>query len=163
MAFVGSAISKIVASVATLQNETTFSLSSLNLDFTLIKLEAPIDYKGVGNNISSARKHDAEADGLHKTARKLGALFDLNPTGRSRHILFAKHVGADSISIWAAVTSGDGAVKVNLLACMIARIFTGPQAGPLWVTLIEKRKGEIEEEMANTTDQMKAIAAACAA
>ncbi|CCD48220.1 hypothetical protein BofuT4_P035130.1 [Botrytis cinerea T4] len=153
MAFVGSAISKIVASVATLQNETTFSLSSLNLDFTLIKLEAPIEYKGVGNNIYSARKHDAEAEGLHKTARKLGALFDgkasiavalfraygtrvsqlceverFNPTERSRHGLFSKHVGADSTSIWAAVTSGDGAVAIHLLPCMIARIFTGPQA-----------------------------------
>lgn len=188
MAFVGSATSEIVASVATLQNETTFTLSSLNLDFTLTKLEAPIEYEGVGNSISSARKHDAEAGGLHKTARKLGALFDgkaplapelfraygtrvselceverLNPTGRSRHDLFSKHVGADSTSIWAAVTSGDGAVAVHLLACMIARIFTGPQVVSLWMALIEKRKGEIEEEIANTTDQMKAIAAACAA
>ncbi|KAF7881369.1 uncharacterized protein EAF01_011880 [Botrytis porri] len=188
MAFVGSAISKVVASVATLQNETTFALSKFNLDFTIIKLEAPKDYKSVEESISSARKHNAEAGGLHKTARKLGALFDgkaplapelfrdygtgvselceierLNPTGKSRHALFSKHVGADSTSIWAAVTSGDGAVAVHLLACMIARMFTGPQAISLWMALIEKRKEEIGEGIANTTDQMKAIAAACAA
>lgn len=188
MAFVGSAISKVVASVATLQNETTIALSSFNLDFTLIKLEAPKEYKGVGKSISSARKYDAEAGGLHRTARKLGALFDgkaplapelfraygtrvselceferLNPTGRSLHGLFSKHVGADSTSIWAAVTSGDGAVAIHLLACMIARMFTGPQAVSLWMALIEKRKEEIEEETAKATDQMKAIAAACAA
>ncbi|KAF7911929.1 hypothetical protein EAE99_010937 [Botrytis elliptica] len=76
MAFVGSAISIIVASVATLQNETTFAVSSLNLDFTLIKLKAPRVYKGVGESISSARKHNAETGGLHKTARKLGALLN---------------------------------------------------------------------------------------
>ncbi|TGO52449.1 hypothetical protein BCON_0141g00210 [Botryotinia convoluta] len=188
MAFVGSAISKIVASVATLQNETTFALSSLNQDFTLIKLEAPREYKNVGESISSARKHNAETGGLHKTARKVGALFDgkaplapelfraygtrvselceierLNPTGKSRHGLISNHVGADSTSIWAAVTSGDGAIAVHLLACMIARIFTGPQAISLWMALIEKRKEEIEEGIANTTDQVKAIAAACAA
>ncbi|TGO11245.1 hypothetical protein BTUL_0114g00220 [Botrytis tulipae] len=76
MSFFESAISKIVASVATLQNETTFALSSLNLDFTLIELEAPVEYKGVGASISSARKHNAKTGGLHKTARKLGVLFD---------------------------------------------------------------------------------------
>ncbi|TGO67864.1 hypothetical protein BOTNAR_0034g00240 [Botryotinia narcissicola] len=68
MTFFGSTISKVVASVATLQNETTFALSSLNLGFTLIKLEAPIEYKGARESIFSARKH--------KTARNLGALFD---------------------------------------------------------------------------------------
>ncbi|KAF7928089.1 uncharacterized protein EAE97_009887 [Botrytis byssoidea] len=71
MAFFGSAISKVVASVATLENETTLALSSLNLDFKLIKLEAPIEYKGVGVSIFSARKHNAETGGLYKTARKL--------------------------------------------------------------------------------------------
>ncbi|THV47218.1 hypothetical protein BGAL_0327g00120 [Botrytis galanthina] len=127
MAFVGSTISKVVASVATLQNETTIALSSFNLDFTLIKLEAPKEYKGVGKSISSApRKLGALFDGKAPLAPELFRAYGtrvselceferLNPTGRSLHGLFSKHVGADSTSIWAAVTSGDGAERYTYL------------------------------------------------
>ncbi|TGO39072.1 hypothetical protein BHYA_0061g00290 [Botrytis hyacinthi] len=172
MAFVGSAISKIVASVATLQNETTFALSSLNLDFTLIKLEAQKKLRATGRafRVHLGALFDGKAPLAPEMFRAYGTRVSelcefkrLNPTGRSLHGLFSKHVGADSTSIWAAVTSGDGAVAIHSLACMIARMFTGPQAVSLWMALIEKRKEEIKEETANATDQMKAIAAACAA
>ncbi|KAF7891630.1 hypothetical protein EAF00_007932 [Botryotinia globosa] len=99
MSFFESAISKIVASVATLQNETTFALSSLNPDFTLIKLEAPIEYKGVGASISSAWKHSAETGGLHKTAQKLGVLFESKiPLDPEHPIMFEEEdlVAADN-------------------------------------------------------------------
>ncbi|KAF5870302.1 uncharacterized protein Bfra_009686 [Botrytis fragariae] len=76
--------SKIIASVATLQNDTTSALSSFNLDFAIIKLEASKEYKGVGESISSTRKHDVEAGRLHETAQKLGALFDREGSSGSR-------------------------------------------------------------------------------
>lgn len=39
--------------------------------------------------------------------------------------LFANQIGPDSTSIWAAVTSGEAAVSVYLLGCMLARVFPG--------------------------------------
>jgi hypothetical protein len=105
---------------------------------------------------------------LHRTARKLGALFgDLVPNSpalykaygtrvseisknttvnpQERKGIFARTIGADSTSIWAAVTSGTSAIAIHLLGCMLARIFTGPEATALWVELVEKRKEQVRE------------------
>jgi hypothetical protein len=136
----------------------------------LIKLDAPPEYSGLGSLISQKRKTDAEDGRLHQTARKLGALFDavvprapalfkaygirateissipsVNPKPSSRDGVFANHIGADVSSIWAAVTSGGTAIAVHLLACMLARIFSGPEATSIWVELVLKRKAEIVE------------------
>lgn len=136
----------------------------------MIKLDAPQEYSGLGSLISQKRKTDAEDGRLHQTARKLGALFDavvpratalfkaygirateissipsVNPKPSSRDGVFANHIGADVSSIWAAVTSGGTAIAVHLLACMLARIFSGPEATSIWVELVLKRKAEIVE------------------
>jgi hypothetical protein len=136
----------------------------------LIKLDAPQEYSGLGSLISQKRKTDAEDGRLHQTARKLGALFDavvprapalfkaygirateissipsVNPKPSSRDGVFANHIGADVSSIWAAVTSGGTAIAVHLLACMLARIFSSPEATYIWVELVLKRKAEIVE------------------
>lgn len=101
--------------------------------------------------MSTQRRNNAETGPLHQTARKLGALFndvaphtpalfaaygkrvseiakepEVNP--RERRGIFASQMGPDSSSIWAAVTSGSSAIAVHLLSCMLARIFTGPEA-----------------------------------
>ena len=69
-------IGKFTAALVTAQNENSFSLANLNLDFTLVKLEAPAEFKGLGMTISKQRKKDAEDGTLHKCARKLGALLE---------------------------------------------------------------------------------------
>jgi hypothetical protein len=71
-----SSIGKFTAAVAAVQNENSLSLANLNFDFTLIKLDAPTEFKGLGMTISKERKSKAEDGALHKTARKLGALFE---------------------------------------------------------------------------------------
>jgi hypothetical protein len=58
--------------------------------------------------------------------------------------MFANHIGADSSSLWAAVTSGNGVIDVHLLACVIARIWNGLQAVSNWDELVAKRKEEIQ-------------------
>ncbi|KAF4625837.1 hypothetical protein G7Y89_g12325 [Cudoniella acicularis] len=67
---------KATAAVATFQNETSLSLANLNLDFTLLNFEAPKEFHGFGETMSIERKADAEHGRLHRTARKLGALFE---------------------------------------------------------------------------------------
>src|SRR6266487_5870257 len=145
------AIGRVNAALATVHNENAVSLANLNVDFTLIKMEAPPEFSGVGSTISEHRKINAEDGIVHRTARKLGALFEgmipstpelhkaygtrvselsqstkINPKPSSRDGMFASHIGADSTSLWAAVTSGYGAIGVHLLACMLARIWNGP-------------------------------------
>jgi hypothetical protein len=170
------AIGRITAALATFHNENSVSLVNLNVDFTLIKMEAPPEFRGVGSTISEHRKSNAEDGAVHKTARKLGALFEavipptpelfkkygtrvselsqstkINPKPSSRDGMFACHIGADSTSIWAAVTSGDGAIGVHLLACMLARMWSGPEAISIWNELIVKRREEIQQQSATAT------------
>ena len=165
------AIGRATAALASVTNENSVSLANLNFDFSIVKLEAPHEFSGIGSTISEKRKHNAEHGPLHKTARKLGALFhgllpntpqlfraygkrvseissshSANPKATVRDGIFASQIGADSTSIWAAATSGDGAIGVHLLACMLARILTDAEATSVWEELVIKRKIQIEKE-----------------
>ncbi|KAH6688096.1 hypothetical protein BKA61DRAFT_429283, partial [Leptodontidium sp. MPI-SDFR-AT-0119] len=155
LAMAGSmGIGRVTGSLTALYNENTAALINNSFDFTLVKLEAPAEFHGVGSTISRRRKDDAEDGRLHRTARRLGALFgeilpstddlfraygtrvseictmpSINPReDSSREGIFASHIGADTASIWAAVKSGSAAIAVHLLGCMLARVFTGPEA-----------------------------------
>lgn len=48
---------KVIESVATLHNENF--LANLNLDFTLVKLEAPQEFTSIGLAMSKKRRNDA--------------------------------------------------------------------------------------------------------
>ncbi|GMF66839.1 unnamed protein product [Aspergillus oryzae] len=69
-----------------------------------------------------------------------------NPRGSWAHGMFQNYVGADSTTIWAAVTSGKGALAVHLLACMLARLWTPAEATSIWVEIVEERKAQISAE-----------------
>lgn len=71
-----SAIGRLAASLVSGTNENTFALANFNLDFTLIKVEAPAEYQGLRSALSKRRVEDAEQGQSHRTARKLGALFE---------------------------------------------------------------------------------------
>jgi hypothetical protein len=182
-----SLISKFIASAASVQNELQLAVASLNLDFTLVRLEAPKEFSGVNQSLTEYRRENAESGALHRTARKLGALFDgvppqcpellaaygkrvseicdaqnIDPKERARHGIFSRFAGADSASLWAAATSGTNAIAVHLLACMIAEVFEDVQAVSIWWELIERRKLEIERTIENEPDQIKSMALALA-
>ena len=147
--------------------ETTLALANFNFDFAICKVDAPKEFEGVGSALSPFRRTEAENGSAHATARRLRALFDsvLPPIpclakayGRRAsevssslagvksspsHGIFASQTGADATSIWAAATSGDGAIRVHLLACMLARIWDASEATSIWVELVDERKQEI--------------------
>ncbi|KAL5083482.1 hypothetical protein Trisim1_001412 [Trichoderma cf. simile WF8] len=178
--------SSIIARLASVSHELTVAAANLNFDFTLIKVEAPKEYSGVNDSLTEVRRENAENGALHRTARKLGALFDgippqaehllaaygnrvseicqkakITPQDRERHGIFARYCGTDSSSLWAAATSGTNAIAIHLLACMLAEAFTGSQSVALWWQLIEMRKAEIEATTKNATsieDMAKALA-----
>ena len=108
------------------------------------QLEAPKEFLGVGESLTKQRLEAAESGSSHITARKLGALFEqiipdtprlfeaygtrasaiasqpcLSTTQATQGGIFSGFVGVDGTSIWAAATSGRGAIAVHLLACML--------------------------------------------
>ncbi|KAI4257518.1 MAG: hypothetical protein L6R42_005605 [Xanthoria sp. 1 TBL-2021] len=164
-------IGRVTTALAAAHNENQVSLFNLNLDFTLFRVPTPPQFDGIGSIISSKRKENAESGPSHQTARKLGALFDgtlpeipelikaygvraseiaqskqFRTTDQRAKEIFAEQLGADTTSIWAAVTSGEAAIAVHLLACMLARVFSGPIATSVWVEIVAERKIQIAEK-----------------
>ena len=161
-------LGKVTASALSGTQETTIALAALNFDFALFKTEAPQEYKKLGNALSPHRREVAEDGDIHSTARKLRALFDqiLPQTPSLYHAYgiraseiastslkdpkilgassaFAAHQGIDGGSIWAAATSGAGAVAIHLLACMLAKVWSAPEATSIWEEIVLKRKEQL--------------------
>lgn len=179
-----ASIGKSVVAAATGSQETMVSLASINFDFTLVKMEAPQEYRGLGTTLSTKRKRKAEDGSTHTTARKLGALFadDLppipnlsrayglrvseiaenpkcNPQGKASDGAFADYVGADGTSIWAAATSGRSAMAVHLLACLLARMWSGPEAISIWSEIIAARKALLQTRLQESQVHFGVLAA----
>lgn len=170
-----TSIGKVNASAVGMTNELTVAAANFNLDFSLFKVEAPKEYNGVRNVLSNYRLKEAESGQPHMIARRLGALFEsiippiphlIKAYGarvseisaalsdkkqyRPKVGCFTDYAGPNATSIWAAATSGKAALAIHLLACMLARIWKGPEAISLWVEIVERRKREIPEDFENT-------------
>lgn len=164
-----ASIGRVALSALGAAQETTLAFANLNFDFAIIKMDAPLEFRQVGNRLSKRRKNIAEVGDFHSTARKLGAMFadvlpqvpnltkvygvrasqivsnpDLNPEGPGHYGAFAAHIGLDATSIWAAATSGRGAIEVHLLACILARHWSAAQATSIWAELVAARKKQLE-------------------
>ncbi len=170
-----SGLGRFTNSFFSATNENTLALANFNLDFAVVKFEAPKEFNGLGTSLSTARRNNAEDGPLHKTLRKLGCLFEqilpstpkliqayglrtseiiqspgISPKGSRSHGPFEPFIGADGTSIWAAATSGPAALSVHLLACMLARQFDDSKIGiAILVELVVERQREIQEAMKN--------------
>lgn len=169
-----SSIGRVTAALGAAQVENTIALANINFDFSLIRVDAPPEFRQLGSNLSGRRRQEAETGTPHRVARKLGALFAgvlprtpkliqayglrlseisqsnrHNPKGNSSDGPFSAHVGADGTAIWAAATSGTNAIPILMLTCLLARIWSGPEATSLWVELVEHRRHEIQTECTN--------------
>ncbi|KAI1819208.1 hypothetical protein F4861DRAFT_534627 [Xylaria intraflava] len=156
------------ASLLSGQQQTNLGLATLNFDFSLVKLEVPKEFGPIGKQLTHFRRQAAESGTPHVTAQKLRALFqhalpatphlikaygtrcskiasakEEKPEALKGYGIFAEHAGIDATSIWAAATSGAEAVAVHLLACMLARFWSGPEATAIWEELVERRKAEL--------------------
>ena len=163
-----ASINKIQNALVSATQETTLALANLSFDFSLVKVEAPIEYKGVGAALSHKRRLTAENGTIHVTARRLGSLFEailpatpnlIRSYGRRASDIFAspsmntktakaygpfqEYVGVDGTSIWAAATSSSCAVAVHLLACMLARLWHPAESISIWEELIAEQRVEL--------------------
>ena len=164
-------LSKISASIFSAANENNLALASVKFDFALVKVDAPLEFSGLGKALSTRRRGDAEDGPYHKTARRLAALFEqkvpstpklitayglrsseiidtpgINPGRSSQFGPFEAFVGADGTAMWAAATSGIPALGLYLLACILARAWQSHEATSIWVELVDQRRKEIEHE-----------------
>ncbi|KAK8091902.1 hypothetical protein PG997_002263 [Apiospora hydei] len=156
-------IGRFQAGLAQATQELTMAAANFNFDFTLMKFEAPAEYKSI--------VREAETGPIHVTARKLGALFegacpetpnlikaygqraseiskevsesDPGGSGHFGNWIRSEFGGIDATSIWAAATSSKAALPVHLLACIIARMWTDSEATSLWAEIVIERKKEI--------------------
>ena len=165
-----ASLSSIANSIFSATSENTLALAALKFDFSLMKVEAPAEFTSLGSALTSKRRSDAEDGPVHKSARKLGALFEqlipstpklitayglrtseiiempgVNPSGSNTHGPFASFVGADGTAMWAAATSGISALGVYLLSCLLARAWDSKESISIWVELVDVRRREIEE------------------
>lgn len=164
-----SAVNKFMGALASASNDVTVSAANFNLDFSLVKVEAPQEYLVLGQSLSKKRRQDAEHSSAHVTAGKLAALFErtlppspqlvsayglrvseisaspsVTPQGSATSYgIFADTVSVDATSIWAAATCGRAAVPVHLLACMLAWHWNQSEATSTWVEIVVKRRAEI--------------------
>ncbi|KAG4439468.1 hypothetical protein IFR05_005047 [Cadophora sp. M221] len=166
-----SSFSRITAALASATNELTVAAANFSFDFSLMTVEAPTEFHPLGETLSEQRRDEAENGIAHVTAQKLGALFKEIPPHTpelvkaydnrvseipqlaaakvhppSASAIFASHAGADGTSIWAAATSGHEALPIQLLSCMLARLWNGPEATSVWVELVKERQLEIAKK-----------------
>ncbi|KAK0612618.1 hypothetical protein B0T17DRAFT_511795 [Bombardia bombarda] len=168
-----ASIGKVALTAFSAAQETSLGLIQGHFDFSLVKIEAPVEYRGLGLHLSPNRRSEAEDGATHAVARKLGALFSdvtphvpslkqayglrtseiagdpaHNPLGSSAaHGPLRGLVGADGTSIWAAATSGPGALEAHLLACLLARAFSGEEATAIWAELVKTRQAVLQSQL----------------
>ncbi|KAK2846313.1 hypothetical protein FQN49_005848 [Arthroderma sp. PD_2] len=164
-----SILSSIKNSLLSATNENNASLANLKLDFSLLKVEAPVEFLRLGSSLSTKRRAEAEHGPQHRTARRLAALFEplipptpklisaygtrvseiieapgINPVGLQCHGPFKEYIGADGTAAWAAATQGIAALGIYLLSCLLARAWDSKESISLWVELVAERKRQIK-------------------
>ncbi|KAH7015922.1 hypothetical protein EDB80DRAFT_890028 [Ilyonectria destructans] len=142
---------RLMAALAGGSTELTLALTNLNFDVSLIKMEAPEEYRSIQ---ACARKLQAlfspmlpQIPGLQTAYGSRASETAIKSRIESSEVIspgpFADHVGIDGGSLWSAANSGQGAGTVHLLGCMLARIFTAAEATTIWEELVTFRKEEI--------------------
>ncbi|KAF5663486.1 hypothetical protein FCIRC_11132 [Fusarium circinatum] len=158
------------ASMFSVKNENHVGLANLSVDFSLVKVEVPKQFEGLGKALSPHRRENAERGPQHRTARRLGALFEqvipdievlaavygerVSEIAASRQLdlkgeeygPFSRYAGVDGTSIYAAASSGSSVIALHLLACMLARMLKDAEATAFWVQLVESRLEELKSK-----------------
>ncbi|KAK5652311.1 hypothetical protein OQA88_10661 [Cercophora sp. LCS_1] len=159
------ALNSLSTSLVAATNENSLALASMKMDISLIKVEVPAEYKALDSALTSKRRDTAEQGPAHKTARRLGILFQdvlpstpellraygrrsseitekmsVNTDSSASNGIFEEFLGVDITSIWAAATSGASSIAAHLLACLLARSWSASEATSIWVEIVTEKK-----------------------
>lgn len=167
-----NSIGRVAGSAAIAVVEATFALNNMNFDFSLVKVEAPLELQPLGSLLSKRRRASAESGPFHILARRLEALFAgalpkvptlLKQYGKraseiaetvestagssagARTGPFSSHTGVDGTTIWASATGGDSALCMHLVACVLARIWSPQEATLTWMDMVTLRQSEVKK------------------
>jgi hypothetical protein len=161
-----ASLGRLTVSLASATQEATAALANFNIDFSMVKFEA-------------------EDGSFHVTARKLGILFQedlpniphlteaygfrcseiaeksrLYSADQAEHGALNDLIGVDGTSVWAAATSGRGALEAHLLACLLARAWPGSEAVSIWIELVAIRKALLKERLRENIYSIATLTAA---
>lgn len=165
-------LSNVTASLVSAKNENTLALVNINLDVSWHRGTPPAEFLPVGSALAPWRKTEAEDGELHKTACRLGFMFNeivpetpnlmrsygtraseimnspnINPRGTREDGPFRDFVGADGTCIWAAATSIPASLSTFLLACMLARAWDAKKATSIWAELVHERVAHVQAQL----------------
>ncbi|KAJ4311199.1 hypothetical protein N0V84_010561 [Fusarium piperis] len=165
-------LSNVTASLVSAKNENTLALVNINLDVSWHRGTPPAEFLPIGSALAPWRKTEAEDGELHKTACRLGFLFNelvpetpnlirsygtraseimespnINPRGTWEDGPFRDFVGADGTCIWAAATSIPASLSTFLLACMLARAWDAKKATSIWAELVHERVAHVQAQI----------------
>ncbi|KAF7545311.1 hypothetical protein G7Z17_g9272 [Cylindrodendrum hubeiense] len=165
-------LNTISASLISAKNENIAALVNISLDVSLYRGTPPAEFLPVGSALTARRKSEAEDGELHKTACRLGFLFNelipetpnlircygiraseimnspnINPRGTPEDGPFRDFIGADGTCIWAAATSIPASLSTFLLACMLARAWDAKKATSIWAELVHERIAYVEAQI----------------
>lgn len=165
-------IGNVSASLISAKNENTAALVNINLDVSLWRTTPPAEFLPVGSALAAWRKTEAEDGELHKTACRLGFLFNelvpetpnllrcygtrvseimtspnINPRGTPEDGPFRDFIGADGTGVWAAATSIPASLSAFLLACILARAWDANRATSIWAELIHERVAHVKAQL----------------
>ncbi|KAK1657009.1 hypothetical protein BDP55DRAFT_699253 [Colletotrichum godetiae] len=157
------------ASLVSNRNEFSLALVNVNLDISLVRCNPAAEFQRVGSALTARRKREAGDGILHKTACRLGFLFNdilpdtpellkafgtraseildspnINPQGTTDDGPFKDFIGADGTCIWAAATSTSASIGAYLLPCILARAWDAKTATSIWVELTRDRKAQVQ-------------------
>ncbi|KAF8464874.1 hypothetical protein BDZ91DRAFT_772300 [Kalaharituber pfeilii] len=144
----------------------------MDFEYTFSTSEAPLELQSIGKGLSKTRRENAETGSMHLLASRLSALFEglVEETPklckaygtRAGEIVshmsagladklniygcFADHAGIDATSIWACATLGSSALRVHMLACLIARLWPASEASAIWLELVQERIAYLRRE-----------------
>ncbi|KAK4935130.1 hypothetical protein LTR10_023751 [Elasticomyces elasticus] len=169
---------QFIASALSFPIDNTAALVNAKVDFTLFKFEAPAEFAPVGPALTARRRQEAETGPVHRTARRLAALFEdiappkpklvaaygkrvsniislssINPRGATQHGPFEPFVGADGTAMWAAATSGTGAIEIVMSTLQdINR-----EDLALWDASARSWRRSADQAMANQVQQLELV------
>ncbi|KAF4954433.1 hypothetical protein FSARC_12137 [Fusarium sarcochroum] len=135
------------ASILSAKNENNIGLINLSVDFALVKVEVPKQFEGFGKALSPYRRENAERGPQHRTARRLGALFEqVIPNIDVLAAAYGERVSEIATSCQLDLKDADNIMALHLLACMLARMLSDAEATAMWVQLVESRLKEMEHK-----------------
>ncbi|KEF56253.1 uncharacterized protein A1O9_07834 [Exophiala aquamarina CBS 119918] len=124
-------------------------LVDINISFAIWKCEASVEYQPLRNALPPKRRNFVELfkKKYGKRASEIATEYSASSNSSQRSGPFSHYAGIDATTILAAATSENAAFAANLLACVLARLFSAATATALWEQIVDRRIKLVKEDV----------------